>query len=1299
MKKAILRISIILSCLFTACFAGFSIAMTTSVTSEQHVSAIAKPLNDSVGSQQSQILQTPQVNNTWAKKLKADVATFVNPTQKEQITTPFTIDQINSHSTVSNFSIAVSGQVAWDEKASFSSSWKTGDTTIDSVSLSLGGNVTAITRQNNVGTNANYDGYRVNWSSHVYRENNWSTTFNVSIPNTYAIDDFLNSISITANAHANGNGDTWTVRLKSYFVTANGQSVGSWTGNEETHMGSGSSGSITKSGTLTQSYIGQAHYYTSNQQLFADPIYISADQINNHQFTDDELKGLVKIYDNIGKNYTTINYTSIALDRTNKKIDIVAAIPIDAQKTYGTATFSLPLHIVNLDKLIYVSETSSSVWNHLPTGETRFWDSKPTTKITLSEDYLQALYYGSHKADLLKQVDTDAWGFVAGDKALATAAIESYALNSSNYEQVLQAYQNSHDQKVLTSLKPSSKIQEIIKANGFENVQYLDYLYAFKNCKLNITSGADQKQTQTFAITDINDQGNLSLLDAEVRQADAYKTSWQFSVSGVTLSGLNTVASSPLKLDLSSDDLKTLYDVDLKYADASQTSAVHSYLFQAKGIDIASNISFVMEDGTLLDENFIIKHSPSTSSLQVGQPAYVAIRYWATLAGGQQEYVTLTKQGTDWMATKFNKKISDLDASFDESKIEYLFNQNLQFIVNPYQATPGTPITASTPQSFGISKIIDESDGNTKVLEDWNDGFWSHSSTVNGNAVFDGVFGADTNGIFDQNGHLTSGKHKLSITLKNQSISGFKTSFNICIDKDPIKIETKPTTGKVDKLVLKDDVNDWKDLYFSNGPIHFTTQDVDLASVSAQLLDADGNWYDLPVTIKSMQINNKWTQVVDSTVDYAGFARVTILDQAANAKTVYFWLAKQNEAIPGIAFDKSLLLDDNERSLGGSDLFAFTSSPKVIVTNPLISDLTVTPLIYKNGNWIDSKDPSSFAITDYKFVPGTDYQYGKTINSQQASLEYAGDELKPFLVAKANEPAWKIIGKQVDFTKPGMYKFDLKTRFDKNQLIEEYVYIKDDSMEVIDKTLITHDQSNFDNLPSKDEGPKDKIDKQVDSLKKISLTIPDLLIKDISIKYSLPWYTDFTELKYDESLDLSKEGKYIVEVTDIFNKKYELKVLVLDKDVKTADRVSKGLIPIYADESKIDTAFWQGQVIWNYYRYEDADHAKWEHDNFISNAIKNGLTKDQAEALYQHMKLDSSWDGALDAKGNSSNFDFKEHYGDMTKGDHDPNFNKIESLSKAQIGGIIAGSVIGGLGIASGVTWLSIIRFRRKAIR
>lgn len=98
MKKAILGLIIILTCLFTACFAGFSIAMTN-LPNQQHVSAIAKPLKDA-STQQSQILQTPTENDSYYKKLVNDVSQYDGSVQHDTLSTTFkhhTVTGITTH--------------------------------------------------------------------------------------------------------------------------------------------------------------------------------------------------------------------------------------------------------------------------------------------------------------------------------------------------------------------------------------------------------------------------------------------------------------------------------------------------------------------------------------------------------------------------------------------------------------------------------------------------------------------------------------------------------------------------------------------------------------------------------------------------------------------------------------------------------------------------------------------------------------------------------------------------------------------------------------------------------------------------------------------------------------------------------------------------------------------------------------------------------------------------------------------------------------------------------------------------
>lgn len=1290
MKKNKLKLTLqTLPILFTAPIAGFSIAYG------QRPLATAKPTiksKSNADNSQNLILQTAKDDPTWFNKVKQDLLSKQNFSIINSKHLQFTKHTVNQNQVKRGFSVRVEGSVYWREQASFSSSWKTGDVRMRWVEVSFG---KGISSKNYVYTNANYDGYRVNWSSSVTRSQNWSTNLYVSVPDKFAIDDYLNQITVNVCSQGSGNKDEFKTTISKVSVEGHDLYGSSWSYNPDWN---GAETQNSKTFTMPNIYIGSTNYYEQNQQIDFEKIFISSKDIANHQFTDGEIKSLIRLHDASGLiDPQKVTWQSYSVDRSANSITLnnVVIKTNSSNVTLESQNVSLPIEVVNFDFLVKASETSSPTWEHLPSGETRYWSTKPETRVSISENYLKALYFATHKKELIAKLDTDGWSFVSGDKQLAVNAINAYGLNDSNYASVLQAYKMSHDQSILSQLKSDNEITDIIAINGFEQSSYDNYLHIFKTKNISFKFGAITQELKSVLFTDFDKNGILRISDNDIRTADPYKTSWSMKVSELKIDNLNGFVNQDNKFEISNDDLKRFYDVDFKYVDASKTSVTHSYLYQTHGIDISSNISFILEDGSMLDENFKVTRASATSSLKVNDYGYTNIRYWTTFSSGIEEYVTVVLQGTDWFSPKYQKKMIDLDKSFDANKLEYLFNQDLQLIINPYQTNPSKSIDATTPQSFGLGEVIDEFDGNKRILESWNDGLWSHSSNSSGQAIFDGIFGADVNGIFDQNGHISSGKHKIGIKLKNQNAANLKTNFSITVDKDPVKVETKSTSMPIQTLLLQDDEHSWHEVYFSSGPIHFSTKDTDLASVEASFLDGEGNWYELPIQIKSQQVMGQWTQVIDSTVDYAGFAKVNISDQAGNKKTIYFWLQKQNEAIPDVAFDRKLLIDDEERNLQGGSLNIFKSKPTIVVSNPLVSGIDIKALDINNGALSESKDQNVFKIDDYKFHVGTDYSYGKPITSSQSTLTFAGDELKPFLTQSLNQVKWQIQSKQITFTRAGLFKLTLHTRLEKNALVEKYIYIKDDAMQIINPTLFENEQANISPLPNTDEGEKNNIDKEIDAIKTLNLDIPKFLVKGIKVKYSLLWYTEFTDLPV-EDYNFTKEGKYLIDITDIYGEIHSYKLLVLNKDLTADKRKNLNLAPIYADSSKPETAFWKGANIWNYYRYEDKDHAKWEHDEFINSAIANGLTQDQAEWLFQKLKQDPNWDGSF-AINNPEDFDFKKKYQDE-KNDA-PHFSFGKQLSPSAIGGIIAGSTIVGSGIIALIVWQLIKRFRRRAIK
>ncbi len=1329
--------------------------------------AIAKPLKDVSGSSQNQILQTPTEDDTYYKQLANDVSQSDGRALQDTLSETFkhhTVNGINAHKenqawTASNPANVInqnnqyevfsandkspfSLQFAFKIEEYFSSTWisvKTGNFTIQDIQ-----DITW--SKPNIKWDLNFNLDPTKLASEDYR----LSILPMSVPTGYDAD----SQATRNNFHDSGNtpNGQWMMRNGSYsgsyyspksradeainqwvainqsdfkrlinipLGTSNISSIalnsltfhvnfdadndGHWNNTRTLYFNKYGTPTVDSNSTVT------SNTPFSSTSWKVDRIYMTPSDLSKNSFDALQWVNIIHLYEPSGTlvDSSKIKISAANLNKTNNKLAVLLQIKNDNSDYYDALLINIPIHLINLDYLVKVANTSDPFWEHLSSGQTRYWSTKPTTKVVINDTFVKAIYVATGKDKLLKQLDTDAWGFIGNAKNVAIDKINGYALNFENYQNVLTSYQNQHDISVLQNLKPNTEVVSLINADNLASASFEDYLYLLKNTNISFDYGITSLITKQSTFATFNANGIVNVSDAEVQAEDPYKTTWDMRITNLQItsnvSSFISTTTSKLAVDKDTDSLKLLYDLSLKYLDASQQNIVHSYLYQTHGIDISQNISFKMEDGSMLDENFIVTKAAGGSKMQVGSSGYVTVRYWATFATGTQEYITLTKQGTDWISPKYgNKKITDLINNFDTSNLEYVFGQELQMIVNPYQNTSGIAISSSTPQSFGIDTVTDEAEGNTKTLESWTDGKWSHSTNASGHAIFDGIFGADPSGNLDENGRLASGKHHINITLQKQSTLNLKSDFTIVVDKQPVKIDVKSSGQALQQFVIKDDSGVYKDLYFSHGPIHFTTRDTDLADVQASFLDEKGSWYSLPINIKSMKIDNKWTQVIDSTVDYGGFAKVTITDQAGNAKTIYFYLTKDNSIQPSLFYDASLQQGGTANlEFNSEPLDVFKSIPNIITLSPIGETLSVTKMDFANGTWSDDATNDGFLISDYTSTIPNNYSYGKTIASSQSTLPFAGDELKPFLSSPQNTPVWPVLKKQIDFTKPGLYRINISMRLNGGQDIQRYIYIADPSVKPIDDSLISKagENTNLLPLPKSDEGPKENLDQPVDLMTKLNINFPNFLIKDFTIKRSLLWYTEFNDLNIND-LDLTKEGKYLISITDIFGNKYEYSLIVLDKGLDIDLRLQSGLTAIAADRDKMDdTAFWKGKLVWNYYRYEDEDHAKWEHDNFIDQAIKNGLTKEQAEALYQHLKLDDGWDGSLDAKGTNEGFDFEQQYHEMNDGSHDPHYSAIGNLSSGQLGGIIAGSVIGGIGVISGITWLSIIRLRRKAIK
>ncbi len=1273
------------------------------------------------------ILQSPVEKTKWAKRLVHDMNVFHEPPQLASLGN-FTFQTNNTNAVVAKYvTTTITGTVTWGGSAQGTSS---GSACLKGIDVSFSGSGTSgANLSSRILSNVVASG-RQNFG----RSSSITKTFQISGKTTFnspSMSGHITQIKINPRMYYTGvrmNGiKTSITHIK---VAPNIGLIWDWNVNWEHTLDTrkNSPGHEAKlsegNGTGMSTYIGKP-FVTEQRQLKYKKLYMPYFVSHNSQLRSKEL---IKPYIHIFNGTTEIPQSRVSFETLafNKTTNIITGMvniagPNSGQRYYRKQ-ISIPVINISITKLVKASTMSSPFWEHMQNGMTRYHSVAPSTDLTLSENYIKALYFTSNKNKYIKKLDESDWGFVGSDKQLAVSKIEALELNEENYSSVKNAYKKAHSKEVFENLQTQDELKAMDHINHFNAGCLQYYLYVLSKTTfnfhfaLNPIYGVDNK---TVSLTDLSNTVHVKLPPSLVRAQSPYRTTWTISIMNLqaTCSVAPAMHHMLLSFDLDKGNLKRLYDLDLHYENSggydNLTIIQHTYLYQTHGIDISNDISFVMEDGSVLDQDFKVVRVGSGSKLSLNSYAYINIRYWTTFSSGTKEYVTVTKKGNRWWSPRYSKYIDQMDSSFSEAKLEYLFNQCLQLIVNPYQHSAGTKITSATPQKFGLSEVSDIKNGNKKILESWEDGKWSHSSAQTGNAIFDGVFGTDINGIFDQYGRLSEGTHNINIKLKHSALTGLKQNFHITIDKNPVKVKVNSVSKEVKELVIEDKDGSSQLLYYSSGPINFVVNEVDIASIDAQFLDSVGNWYSLPIDIRSKQIKNKWKQVIDSTIDYAGFAKIIITDQAGNKRRLYFWL-KQSEAseLPKYIFDKTLVrvgqtgnvkLDETPRVFKNDKLSILNYDLPLIVSNPLAKSIEIEREVLHEG--IYKPSTTGFTIADeVPFYNQYSLAFGKTIDSSQGVLKYAGDELKPFLKTPVAGDKWPVLNKRINFDQGGLYKLTFNTRFEEKKIVEEYIYIKDTSLEVVDMANATKDETNLIELPKLDKGPKNGIDKSIDCLEKINIDIPMFLVKDWNVSYSLPWYSEFTPLK-DKQQAFEREGKYKIKINDIYGQEHNMSVLLLKKSLTTEKRTASGLSMIYTDEAKPDTAFWKGKNVWSYWRYEDEDHAIWEHKAFIDKAMKNGLTKEQAEWLFKQMKRDPNFDGGKTLL--EKQFDFKKQLAAEAEKERlrkqkeqALNFkHKKKGISGGALTGIIIGSSIFGVIGLGGAIWVISKRMKGKAIR
>ena len=1055
---------------------------------------------------------------------------------------------------------------------------------------------------------------------------------------------------------------------------------------------------------------------------------------------------------------TSTLYDSLSIDSSKKVIKGRVKFKLNSNEYTDYINFELPIHVVSFNYLTKASKESASMWNHSSDGSKKYWNSAPSTKLILNNEYFKTLKIVSGKQILLDRLNRDVdWNWVGNDKQAAIKAINSYSLNQFNYELTKIKYLSNKSTWLFEQLKVFSNFNEIVLKNSWDhNIPNIDdYLYILKKANISYSSSvinnkiSENKKIHSKPVATFDEK--IILDGTYLRNTPPTKTTFTMKVSDIKL---ENIASTNIKIDgkllnwLDEENLKRLYDLKLTNTDNTSLSFEHTYFFQNKPMNISSDISFVLEDGTILDSNLIVLHS-SNPKLAVGDKAYLKVRFKGIFKGGREENIIVIKKSGKWYSPKYQKNLEDLIANFKEENIEYIFNQEMNLLINPYDLggkslSPGV-IDKNTRLRYSINKVEDIYNGQNTILEDWHDGYWSHAIDPTGKAIFDGIFGSDISGHIDKRGHLDVGSHNIKININN-SPSGFKSHFKIVIDKNPVKIEVSSVDSSVIKKHIKaKDPNTGEtknyEMFYSQGAINMKVFADDLASAKAETLGSDGNWYSIPINIINYKKDGRWLLAINSTVDYAGFSRVTVTDQAGNYKIIYFKLDKsENEYLPNLLFKKEDIVKNDKKHLG-QEVIILNKASEAIISDPLVNDVSIERVSH-NGT---TKPATFLEVEQSKFTSTIPkgYGFGNTLLSN-SHLKYAGDELKPFL-DKNLSSTWTMVNKKIKFKLPGLYRIQLKNKLIYDSISTKYVYIKESNMTLskfLPQRSSEKETVNYDTLPTIEGKPLTPPGEHEENIYKSNIDIEywDFLIKNVKAEFSYMWYTEFFEkniLKTD--LHISDEGKWKIHMTNIFGQHLSGKFLILDKDKLFEERLKSGSL-IAKDKSHIDkTAFWKGRNIWNVIRYEDEDHAIWEMDEFIKEAMKHGLTKEQAKWLYFHAKLNPKWNGDYSSisekeKGwlQANKYGYLDRYikeamkSGLTKEEAEWEYNHLkwnpkwdghfkaldedgmkslkahfvsqDGLSKGSIAGIVVGT-LSAIGLIGGISvYLIIKRIKNKAI-
>ncbi len=344
-----------------------------------------------------------------------------------------------------------------------------------------------------------------------------SLTFIYHKSNHYGDKDWANgSINIRKISQQNNNSGNWITLSKS------------WT--DVTGHDIGSKLSSTHSLSISPIYTGKSNYYNITKLKYKQ-IYMSYYDLQTKNYSQQELKKFVNLMwsgQTIGQNQ--IHYSSIKLDKANKQL-IVMFSKIDGFQPNVSImgdSIRIPITIINLDYLFRVSLMSNSYIQHQANGDTRYWTSKPKTKIKLSEDYLKALKLKFCIKEIIAKINKDSWGFISGDKQIAISKAKSLSLNLENYEDVRIAYRNSHDQNILNQLLTDSTLKKYLP--NFDNSSYEDYLNVFKSMTFEFDYGVSNSITQTITFNDLALGKDLFLPDAEIT-TNPGRIKWNANIS------------------------------------------------------------------------------------------------------------------------------------------------------------------------------------------------------------------------------------------------------------------------------------------------------------------------------------------------------------------------------------------------------------------------------------------------------------------------------------------------------------------------------------------------------------------------------------------------------------------------------------------------------------------------------------------------------------------------------------------------------------------------------------------------